>query len=327
MIEARRHLLKVAGAAFLGTMGSMMSAAWSQSRYPSKVIKTVVPFPPGTSPDAIARVWAHAMGRHLGGTIIIDNRPGATSVIGTQAVATAPADGYTLLYTVQNTFSINPFVFPSLPYKPSDFVPVSQICGVPMVLITGAGSGINSFQEMVQRARKRPESMNFASLGIGQSTHVAMVRLMRSIGIEMTHVPYKDGGVGDVMGGAVDVSFESSTVALPLIQAGKLRALAVSSATRLELLPEVYTLPELVPNFAAADSWQGLFVRNGTPSDVVATLVAASQSVTGSEEFQRRLRESSLIPVGNTPAEFAKVLEQESRAFQQLVRENNIRVQ
>jgi tripartite-type tricarboxylate transporter receptor subunit TctC len=267
------------------------------------------------------------MGRLLGGTLIIDNRPGATSIIGTQAVAAAPADGYTLLYTVQNTFSINPFVFPSLPYKPSDFVPVSQICAVPMVLITAAGSGVNSFEEMVQRARKRSDSMSFASLGIGQSTHVAMVRLMRAIGIEMIHVPYKDGGVVDLMGGAVDVSVESSTVALPLIRAGTLRALAVSSAKRLELLPDVPTLPELVPEFAAADSWQGLFVLNGTPSDVVATLAAASQSVCRSEEFQKRLRESALIPIGNTPADFAKVLEDESRAFQKVARENNIRVQ
>lgn len=300
--------------------------AQAQSAYPSKPVRVVVPFPAGTSPDVIARVWADKMRAAMGQPFLIDNRPGAVTIIGTQAVTTAPADGYTLLYTAQNTVSINPFVYKNLPYRADDLAPVSHIAEVPLVLIVASKSPIKSLADLIREARQNPGKMNYASYGVGQGTHVAMVRMLNAAGISINHVPYKDGGISDVMNGVVDVSFDASTTAIPQIAGGRLRALAVSSARRLESLPDVPTVAESVPGFLG-DSWQGVLVRKGTPADIVARLSAESQHVIQSEDFLKRLRDVGLRPAGGTPADFAKFIADESAAFAQVVKDNGISIE
>lgn len=317
---SRRVALAAAAAALFAP-----AAALAQDPWPSKPIKVVVPFPAGTSPDVIARQWAEKMRQLLGQTLVIDNRPGAATIIGAQAAVMAPADGYTLLYTAQNTMSINPFVYRNLSYKPDDFVPVHHVCDVPLVLITSAQSPIKSLQDLVRAAKEQPGKLNYASYGIGQGTHVAMARLLNTANVQMVHVPYKDGGLNDVMGGAVNVSFEASTSAIPQIQGGKVRALAVSSPRRLEQLPDVPNVGEMIHGFVA-DSWHGVFVRKGTPQAVIDKLAGASQKVVLMEDFRKRLRDVALQPAGGTPADFVKFLAEDAAAWSKVVRDNAISV-
>lgn len=308
------------------TLAALPALSWAQSSYPNKPIRVIVPFPAGTSPDIIARAWSDKLHVALGQPVVIDNRPGAATIIGAQAVLASPADGYTLMYTAQNTLAINPFVYRKLPYKVDDFVPVSRTATVPLVLIVAANSPIKSLADLIQAAKASPNKLNFASYGIGQGTHVAMVRLLNTAGVTMTHIPYQNGGIIDVMSGAVDVSFDASTAAIPQIIGGKLRALAVSSDQRSESLPNAPTVAELLPGFNG-DSWHGVMVRTGTPPDIVARLAAESQKIIDSEDFRKKLRDYGLVPAGGTPAEFSKFLNEDSRAWAKVVKDNDIKVE
>lgn len=304
---------------------ALPQVAWAQA-YPGKPIRVVVPFGPGSSPDVIARYWGEKIARATDQPVIVENKPGASTIIGAQAVAAAPADGYTLLYTVNNTTSINPYIYKSLPYKPDDLLPVVRILSVPYVLVVSAGSPVRTTQDLINAAKSNPGKMNYASYGIGQGTHVAMARFLNSAGVSMTHVPYRDGGIADLIAGSVDTSFEPSTTAIPQIRGGKLRALAVSGPKRVDVLPEVPTVGETVPGFVG-DSWHGVFVPKGTPQDVVAKLSSLSQAIIASEDFRRRLNEYGLIPAGGTPADFRKFLAEDANAWAKVVKDNNITVE
>lgn len=300
-------------------------AAWAEADYPSRAIRVIVPLPGGSSPDVIARLWADGLGRRLGQPVVIDNRPGAATIVGAQAAATAPADGYTLFYTVGSTTSLNPFVYPAsrLPYKTEDFVGVVRTVSVPYVLVVSANSPIKSTAELIASAKKNGDKMNYASYGMGQTTHVLMTRFLNASGAAMTHVPYKDGGITDIISGVVNASFEPSTTAIPQIAGGKLRGLAVTGAKRLATLPDVPTVSETIPGFVA-DSWQGVLVRKGTPAAVVQKIAAASQEILGSEEFRTKARDLGLLAVQGTPAEFQTFISEDARAWEKVVKDNNI---
>ncbi len=319
MKNYQRNILGVVFGAVLLPM-----AAWAQSGYPSKVIKVVVPFPAGSSPDVIARLWGDKLAKATSQPVVIDNRPGASTIIGAQAVATAPADGYTLLYTVNNTTSINPYIYKTLPYKPQDFVPVVRVLSVPYVLVVSANSPIKTLPEFVNAAKSRPGKMNYASYGIGQGTHVAMAWFNNAAGIQMTHVPYKDGGITDIISGQIDASFEPSTTAIPQIKGGKLRALAVTGPTRVDALPEVPAIAETVRGFTG-DSWHGLLAPKGTPPEVVGKLVDLSREIIGSEDFRRKLRDLGLTPVGGTQDDFSKFLAADTQSWGKVVKDNDIK--
>jgi tripartite-type tricarboxylate transporter receptor subunit TctC len=302
----------------------MAPPVMAQSDFPSKSIRVVVPFPAGSSPDVIARLWGDRMSRSIGKPVVIDNRPGAATIIGAQAVATAAADGYTLLYTVGSTTSINPYVYTRLPYKADDFLGISRTTTVPYVLVVSANSKIRSVADLLLEAKRRDGEMNYASYGVGQTTQVVMARFLNATGVRMTHVPYKDGGINDLIGDVVNVSFEPSTTAIPLIQGGKLRGLAVTSGQRLPALADVPSLSETVPGFIA-DSWQGVLAPKATPDAVLRKISVVSQEVVSSEEFRARARDLGLVPVRETPEEFQKFMLEDARLWSRVVRDNKIR--
>lgn len=321
---ARRFFERLrAGLLFAAACGAA-SLAWPNADYPTRPVRVVIPSPAGSSPDVIARIWANKLGRALGQPVVIDNRPGAATIIGAQMVATAPADGYTFLYTVGSTTSINPAVYPKLPYRFEDFVGVVRTVTVPYVLVVSAASPFGSTAELVGAARKTPGKLNYASHGVGQTTQVVMARFLQAADARMTHVPYKDGGIPDLISGRVAASFEPSTTAIPQIAAGRLRGLAVTGTGRLPVLPNVPTVAEWLPGFEA-DSWQGLLAPKGTPPAVIDRIAALSQEILGSTEFQARSRELGLMPVHESPAEFQKFMADDARVWAKVVKDNDIR--
>lgn len=305
---------------------ALMPSSKAQGAYPEKPIRIVVPFGAGISPDVIARLWGERLSKLMGQPVIVDNKPGAASIIGTQTVLGAPADGYTLLYTVANTVSINPYIYKNLPYKVDDLKPVSHILSVPLVMVVSSNSPFKSLQDLVSVAKARPGTLNFATYGTGTSMHVAMGRFMTAAGIKMTHIAYKDSPMPDIMSGTVDVLFEPSTTALPHIKAGKVRALGITSSKRVAAVPGVAPIAESYPSFAG-DSWHGVFVRNGTPPAIIDRLNAYSQQILNDEEFRRRLMDLGLVPVGGSIPSFTKFLSDDSAAWGNVVKDYDIKAE
>lgn len=317
---SRRHALVLAAGAL-----PLLAMAQAAS-YPSKPIRVVVPFGAGSSPDVIMRLMSEPMSKALGQPIVVENRAGASTIIGAQSVAGAPGDGYALLYTVNNTTSINPYVYKTLPYKPEDFVPVVRVLSVPYVLVTSPQSPYKTLAELMAAAKAKPDSLTYASYGIGQGTHVAMARMLNMAGATMVHVPYKDSALTDLMAGRVVTAFDPSTTTIPYIKAGKLHALAVSGPKRIEALPDVPTVGETFPGFVG-DSWHGLLAPKGTPPDVVNKLNAVAQTIIASAGFQARLKDLGLVPAGGTPADFRQFLKDDAQGWAKVVRDNHIRAE
>lgn len=316
---SRRRALALTGALIAGAS----SAVHAQPAYPSRPVRLVVPFPAGTSPDVIARQWGDRFTRLSGQPVVVENRAGASTIIGTQTVAAAPPDGYTLLWTVNNTFSINPFVYRKLPYKAEDFTPVTRILSVPYVLVTSADSRIRTLADLVREAKARPGQLSYASAGIGQGTHVVMARLLNQAGVSMIHVPYKDAFVPDVIAQRIDVAFDASTGAIPQLKGGKVRALGVSSAARIPQMPDVPAIAESYPGFVG-DSWHGIFAPKGTPAPVLARLLDHSQRIVDDPEFRATLLGYGLTPVGGGADDFRRFLDEDARAWAQVVKDNGI---
>ena len=315
----RRALVLMAGALPLLAMAQGAS-------YPNKPIRVVVPFGAGSSPDVIMRLMSEPMSKALGQPIVVENRAGASTIIGAQSVAGAPGDGYALLYTVNNTTSINPYVYKTLPYKPQDFVPVVRVLSVPYVLVTSPQSPYKTLAELMAAAKAKPDTLTYASYGIGQGTHVAMARMLNMAGATMVHVPYKDSALTDLMAARVVTAFDPSTTTIPYIKAGKLHALAVSGPKRIEALPDVPTVGETFPGFVG-DSWHGLLAPKGTPPDVVNKVNAVAQTIIASAGFQARLKDLGLVPAGGTPADFSQFLKDDAQGWSKVVRDNNIRAE
>jgi tripartite-type tricarboxylate transporter receptor subunit TctC len=297
----------------------------AQARYPTRPVRLIVPFPAGTSPDVIARLWSERFAKSTGQSVVVENRPGAGTIIAAQAAASAPADGYTLFWTVNNTFSINPYVYRSLPYKLDDFVPVTRILSVPFVLLVSAESKIRNLEDLVRESKTRPGALNYASPGIGTSPHVIMARLLNTAGLTMTHVPYKENYIPDLIAQRIDVAFDASTTAIGNLKGGRVRALGISSAKRVEALNEVAPLADTFPGFGG-ESWHGVFAPKGTPDDIVSAVIEQSQRIVSAADFRGTLTGYGLVPVGGTSAEFRQFLTDDARAWSQVIRSNNITV-
>jgi tripartite-type tricarboxylate transporter receptor subunit TctC len=292
--------------------------------YPDRPIRLVMTLPAGTSADVMARFIADRLGAELGRPIWVDNRPGASSNIGYQAAATAPADGYTLLYGLLSVI-LNQHLFKSLPFKPSDFTPIIHLLDVPFVLVVRADSPYRTVQELFDAAKANPDKLTYASYGLGSANHVAVLQMLQVSGASMVHVPYKDGGLNDLLGGRIDCSLDVTATTIPHITSGALRPLVVSTRQRLEELPDVPTFEEArlgVPLY----SWNGIFVRAGTPPEITSRLSSALQTITARDDFRKKVKEFLQIPRGGTPKEFESFLTQDSENWGRIVAKAGIRI-
>jgi tripartite-type tricarboxylate transporter receptor subunit TctC len=312
-----------AGLAVHGAPARAQVAAW-----PDRPVRWVVPFPPGGAMDVIARTLGERAARALGQPFVIENRPGAGGNIGAEAVAKAPADGYTIMITSIG-MATNKALYPRLGYDPvKDFAPVSLLAVVPNVLVVRADNPARSVKDVVAAAKRAPGKLTYASAGNGTSIHLAGEVFASSAGIDILHVPYKGSGpaVTDLLGGQVDMMFDSITSAGPHIQAGKLRALGVTTATRSAALPDVPTIAEAgVPGYDVSP-WFAVFAPAGTPEPIVAKLQATLVEAMRQPEIRSRLAGVGAEPIGSTPAQLGQHLHQELSRWSKLVAERNIRI-
>ena len=326
----RRNVL-TASAALAATL--VTPSVWAQANgYPNRPIKMIVPFSAGLSPDVVARLIGDKLSQALGQPVVIDNRPGAGGMIGAEAALISPADGYNLLFSVKAVMAIAPNVYPNAKYNPvRDFKAVSQILIVPHILTAAPNTPYNSMKEMVEYAKRNPGRIDFASLGVGSQPHVALEAWASRLGIKLTHVPYKTNPSPDVMSGVVSLSLEASTTAIPLIKAGKVKALGISGSERIASLPDLPTISEfaanLDPNGVIGNSWHAVFAPAGTPDDIVVKLNTEIVKIVKMPDVQARLRSLGLTPTGTTAALLATDAASDFAYWGQLVRELGIKVE
>jgi tripartite-type tricarboxylate transporter receptor subunit TctC len=290
--------------------------------YPAKPVKIVVPFPPGGPTDVIGRFVAGKLSESFGQQFVVENRAGAGGTIGSETVAQAAADGYTLLYGSTSTLAMAPSLYRKLAYDPrTSFAPISLVSSGPMLIAVNAAVPATSLAQLIAMAKDKPGSLNYGSAGNATPPHLAAELFKRLAGVDLVHVPYKGGGpaLQAVTAGEVQVFFEGMVTLLPQIQAGRLRALAITGATRDPTLPDVPTVAEAgLPAFQV-NFWSGLVAPAGTPPEVVASLNAALRQALASNEARATLTRFGLAPSGNTPTEFARFIDAEIARWERAI--------
>ena len=327
----RRSLALLTAAAALTGAGLLPGAAMAQpdAHWPSKPIKWVVPFPPGGAMDVIARTLGDKAARELGQAFVVENRPGAGGNIGADYVAKQPADGYTIMITSIG-MATNKSLYAKLSYDPvKDFAPISLLAVVPNVLVVNAAKNPDkSVKEVIAHAKKEPGKLTYASAGNGTSIHLAGEVFASMAGVNILHIPYKGSGpaITDMLGGQVDLMFDSITSARPHIQSGKLRALGVTTAKRSGALPDVPTIAEAgVPGYEVSP-WFAVFAPAGTPPEVVAKLNKVLNDAMKEPDTLKKLESVGAEPIGTTPQELATHLNKELDRWGKIKKERNIRL-
>lgn len=303
----RRLALGLAGAA-LGTLAVLCAPlAHASSDYPSKPIKLVVPYPPGGPTDIVARVVAQKLSERLGQTMVIENRPGAGGNLGAEAVARSAADGYTLVVAT-TAHAINPSLFSKLGYSiTKDLAPISQLTAGPLVIVATPGLAAGNVKELIALAKSKSGGINYASSGNGQSTHLSAELFNAMAGVKMNHIPYKGSApaLTDVMSGQADVMFDTMLSAMPFVKGGKLKAIAVTSAQRSPIAPDIPTVAESdLPGFEAI-AWNGLMAPAGTPREVIDRLNAELKKVLEAPDVKQRFDAQGFAAQWNTPTQFS----------------------
>ena len=308
------------------TLGCVAFGAAAQDKWPSKPIRIVMPGPPGIAPDVFARWYGNGLQKALGVVVTIDNKPGASGIIGTDAVAKASPDGSTVLYGYNQLVTMNPHLFSKLPYEAQkDLVPVSLVATGSYVLVANNALPASNMKELIALAKRDPGAVNYGSYGPGTAAHLGMELVQDAAGIQLTHVPYKQGVMTDVMGGQIGVALEAAASATPLIKSGKVKAIAVTAGKRIEALPDVPTVAETLPGYELL-GWNGIWVPADTPAPVVARLQDEAVRISKMPETGKRMRELGFEPAGTTGAEMAAVIKRESEHWAKIIRAKNIRL-
>jgi len=302
------------------------SASWADN-YPSRPVKIVVPFAAGGPADVYARFVAQRLQEGLGQSFVVDNKPGGGSVIGTDAAARAPADGYTLLM-MSNTQTVNETLMRNKPYAlMKDFIGVAPVNYSDLVLVIHPKVGINSLAELIKRAREQPGRLNYASSGPGTPYHMAGELLKSMAKIDMVHIPYKgsSGARTDVLGGQVEMMFDAVTTMAEQAKSGKVKALATSGKSRSDVLPDVPTLEEAgLPGYEAT-IWLGIMAPKGTPADVISKLNAAIAKMVSSTEVRQVWARQGAVPMTMAPAEFNNYIQADITKWERVIQSAGIK--
>jgi tripartite-type tricarboxylate transporter receptor subunit TctC len=307
---------------------SLVPAIALADDYPAKPVKVLVGFSAGGAVDNVARLLSQSMGKNMGGSFYVENRPGATGIIAAEQAAKSPADGYSLLVATQSTMVVAPSIYPKMKFDPvTDFTPISLIASVPMALVVNSALPVKNVQELIAYAKRENGGLSYASSGQGGPQHVATELFASMAKVNMVHVPYKGeaNAISDLLGNQVPVMFGNLPSLLPHIRSGKLRALAVSSLQRSSVAPEIPTVAESgLPGFEAL-TWFGLFAPAGTPQRIVDQLNAEVKKSLASPEVRGKLDQQGLTVVGSTSGELKAYMKQEVPKWAKLLRNANIK--
>jgi len=313
----------------LGSLVGSLALAQAGGNYPSKPVTLVVTYPPGGGADAMARLLAPKMSEALGQNVVVDNKPGAGGQIGAAAVAKAAPDGYTLMLDA-SSFAVNPSLYPKLPYDPMKaFKPIGVVALFPNVVLVNANFSAQNVTDLISISKKAKDSVSYASSGNGSAQHLAGALFESATGVDMVHVPYKGGGpaLNDVIGGQVPLFFGNLASTLQHVQSGKLRALAVTSAKRSQILPGVPTLSEVGVKGAEIYEWNAVFVPAGTPQAVVSKIASAFQHALDAPEVKQRIAQLGGEIQRSSPEQSQAFIEQQVTLWGRVIKERKITIE
>ncbi len=322
-------MIKRTAMALVAVSLAIGAATASAQPWPTKPIKWIVPFASGGTTDILARTVGEKLSAALGQPVVVENKPGAGGGVGAEFVAHSPPDGYTIMGGTISTHAINASLYQKLPYDPvKDFAPITLIARVPNMLVVNPDVPASNVGELIRLMKTKPGNYTFASSGNGTSQHLSGELFKTMAGVDMQHIPYKGSppALQDVVGGQVTMTFDNITTALPLAKAGKLRALAVTTATRSAVAPDVPTLAESgLPGYEIG-SWQGVFAPAGTPPAIVQRLNAEIVKILNQPDVRQRLVALGAEPAPNTPEEFAAMVKSEVAKWGDVVRRSGAKV-
>jgi tripartite-type tricarboxylate transporter receptor subunit TctC len=322
-------MLRIVTACLLAASLAGLAPAAQAQGYPSKPIRVIVPYPAGGTSDILARSIGQKLSESLGYPVVVENKPGANGNVGAEFVVRSAPDGYTLLLADIGALAISPSVYPKLPFDPAkDFAPVTMVAYSPHILVVHPSIPAGSVKELVALAKAKPGKLNFAISGVGGAPHLAGVDFALRTGIDWAYIPYKGGAqaIADVAGGQADVTLNGMLATYPLVQGGKLKLLAVSSAKRMSAIPDVPTIAESgIPGFETG-SWQGVVAPAGTPRDVVAKLNAEIGRIVTTPEMRDKLGAQGADVRTNTPDEFTTFIRTEMTKWAKVVKDANVKL-
>jgi tripartite-type tricarboxylate transporter receptor subunit TctC len=310
---------------------AMISQAAHAQAYPSKPIRIIVPYAPGGTTDIVGRQMGQRLTEALGQPVVIENRSGGNTAIGADAVAKAPADGHTLLFTNDATFVLNPVLFPALPYNvDKDFAPVATVTYVALALVVNASVPVTSFKELVAYTQARKGSLSYGSFGAGSQPHVMGEMYKKLTNTDLVHVPYKGAGpaVGDVLGGQILFTFPAFPTIQGHIKSGKLKVLAVSGDKRVPLAPEVPTFTEAGYGGMDIGAWYAFLAPAGTSKEIIAKLNSAVNRVLTDREFvEKNMVSQGMVPMAQSPEQFAELIRKETARMTSIVKQSGAKVE
>jgi tripartite-type tricarboxylate transporter receptor subunit TctC len=314
----------------IATCACLAAGATFAQPYPSRPVRMIVPFPPGGATDLLARVVAQKLGDGLGHQVVVDNRPGAGGTIGSRLMLDAQADGYTILMSSVSTHAIGPHLYAKPPYDPmKDFTAITEVSVTPTVLMVSGTLPVNSLKEFIALAKARPGKLNYGSSGVGTQFHLSGELLKLLAGIDMAHIPYKGTALvyPDLFSGQVSMMFDTLSVALPFIKAGRVKALGVTGAKRTPTLPDVPTIAEAGVAGFNADLWLGVWGPAKLPLEITDKLASEIARLLKLPDVRERLAAQGMEPVGNTPAQFAEFVRRENAQWSKVVKAAGVKAE